>query len=102
MWKKSAAIAVLPFMVALAVPAHADINYPVFLQTLAEDGIVIGSAQAIQEGHAVCQLMAPPNGGSLWDAAQQVKSTHSDWTMSSALNFASRSVQGICPVRGSF
>ena len=33
--------------------------------------------QAILEGRAVCKLMAPPNGGSLWDAAQQVKSMHS-------------------------
>ncbi|AFC53235.1 hypothetical protein OCQ_17230 [Mycobacterium paraintracellulare] len=46
--------------------------------------------------------MAPPDGASLWDAGQQVKSMHSDWNMDTALHFADRSVQNICPNRGTF
>jgi hypothetical protein len=108
MQRKLAAIAVLPLMTMFAVPAHADPsdgnveNDAVFLEAIAGDGIVINDHDAIQEGHAVCRLMAPPNGGSLWDAAQQVKSGHSGWDIGTALHFADRSVQDICPNRGSF
>jgi FlaG/FlaF family flagellin (archaellin) len=106
---KLAAIAVLPLMTVLAVPAQADpedasagVNYAVFLQAIAGDGIVMNDHDAILEGQAVCKFMAPPNGGSLWDAGQQVKSTHSGWDIGAALHFADRSVQDICPNRGSF
>jgi hypothetical protein len=109
MRRKLAAIAVLPLMTVLAVPAQAgpdnasaSVNYAVFLQAIAGDGIVMNSHDAILEGQAVCKLMAPPNGGSLWDAGQQVKSTHSDWDNGMVLHFADRSVQDICPERGSF
>jgi uncharacterized protein DUF732 len=109
MRRKLAAIAVLPMMTTLAVPAQADpenvsadANYAVFLQAIAGDGIVMNGHDAISEGQAVCKLMAPPNGGSLWDAGQQLKSTHSGWNIGMALHFADRSVQDICPNRGSF
>jgi hypothetical protein len=104
MWRKLAAIAALPLMIVLAAPAQAEPNYDVFLQAIAGDGIVMNDHEAILEGHAVCTLMEPPNGGSLWDAGQQVKSMHPDWRIGSALDFADRSVQDICPnpSRGSF
>ena len=102
MWTKPAAIAFLPLMVGLAAPAHAQPNYVVFLQAIAGDGIEMNASQAVQEGHAVCQLMAPPNGGALWDAGQQVMAKHPDWTIHMALKFADRSVQDICPNRGAF
>jgi Protein of unknown function (DUF732) len=105
MQRKLAAIAVLPLMTMFSVPAHADPsdgNDAVFLQAIAGDGIVINDHDAIQEGHAVCSLMAPPDGGSLWDAGQQLKSRHSGWDIGTALHFADRSVQDICPNRGSF
>ncbi|WP_293002313.1 DUF732 domain-containing protein [Mycobacterium sp.] len=102
MWRKLAAIAALPLMIVLAVPAHADPNYTVFLQAIAGDGIVMGDHEAIMEARGVCKFMEPPNGGSLWDAGQHVKSMHSGWGIDSALDFADRSVQDICPNRGSF
>lgn len=109
MRRKLAAIAVLPLMITLAVPVQAEpddtgnvANYRVFLQAIAQDGIVIDAHQAIREGQAVCKATAPPDGASLWDAGQQVKSMHSDWNMDTALHFADRSVQNICPNRGTF
>ena len=103
MWRKLAAIAVLPSMITLAAPAHATPpNYAVFLQAIASDGIVIDGQQGISEGRAVCKSMAPPNGGSLWDAAQQVKSMHPDWKIDASLKFANRATQNICPDRDSF
>lgn len=103
MWSKLAAIAALPLTIALAAPAHATPpNYPVFLQSIAMDGIVIDGQQAILEGRAVCKMLAPPDGASLWDAAQHVKSMHSDWTIDAALHFADRATQMICPDRDSF
>ena len=95
---------------AVAVPAHADpgdvidpgANYPVFLQAIAQDGIVMDGQQAIREGIAVCTLIHPPNDGSLWDAGQFLLSTHPDWRIESALSFARRAIQDICPHRGSF
>jgi hypothetical protein len=111
MWRKLAAIAAIPLMIVLAVPAHADpndandanvANDAVFLQTIAGDGIVMDDHEAILEAHAVCRLMEPPNDGSLWDAGQQVKSMNSGWGIGAALHFADRSVQDICPNRGSF
>ncbi|OBH11134.1 DUF732 domain-containing protein [Mycobacterium sp. E1747] len=112
MLKKTAAIAALPLMaVAVAVaPAHAypddgidtPPNYNVFLQAIAGDGIVMDKHQAIQEAQGVCKLMQPPNDGSLWDAGQHMLSIHRDWTISSALSFADRAVQDLCPNRGAF
>ena len=103
MWTKLATIAAPALtIVVLAAPAHAEPNYAVFLQAIAGDGIAMDSHEAILEGHAVCELMAPPNGGSLWDAGRQVMSKHPDWRIGSALNFADRSVQDICPTRESF
>jgi hypothetical protein len=87
-------------MIVLAAPAHAQPNYESFINAITLDGIVIDHQQAIVEGYEVCKLMEPPNGGSLWDATQQVKSKHPDWTMSAALTFADRSIQHICPDRG--
>lgn len=102
-------ITVSLLMLAPAVPAYADsdyvdpgANYSVFLQAIAGDGIVMDGHQAILDGQAVCKLMQPPNDGSLWDAGQQVLSKHSDWGIGRALQFADRSVQDICPNRGSF
>lgn len=99
----------LSLLISTGVPAHAapdtvdpNANYSVFLQAIAGDGIVMDSHQAIREGQSVCRLMQPPNDGSLWDAGQKVLSTHSDWTIGQALKFADRSVQDICPHRGSF
>lgn len=99
----------LSLLISPGVPAHAapdtvdpNANYSVFLQAIAGDGIRMDSHQAIREGQSVCMLMQPPHDGSLWDAGQQVLSTHSDWTIGQALKFADRSVQDICPHRGSF
>jgi Protein of unknown function (DUF732) len=108
--KKLALIAVLPFLNAVAVPAHANpgdvidpgANYGVFLQAIAQDGIVMDGQQAIREGIAVCTLVHPPNDGSLWDAGQYLLSTHPDWHIGSALSFAGRAIQDICPHKGSF
>lgn len=110
MLKTLAAIAALPLITVSAVPAHADpdddanagANYSVFLQAIAGDGIVMDSREAILEGQSVCRLMQPPSNGSLWDAGQQVRSMHPDWAIGPALHFADRSVQDICPNRGSF
>lgn len=99
----------LSLLISPGVPADAapdtvdpNANYSVFLQAIAGDGIRMDSHQAIREGQSVCGLMRPPNDGSLWDAGQEVLSTHSDWTIGQALKFADRSVQDICPHRGSF
>jgi hypothetical protein len=100
MLRTFAAIVAIPSMIVLAVPANAEPNYETFLQAIAGDGIVMDGNQAIVEGHGVCTLMQPPNGGSLWDATQQLKSKHPDWTLSSAMAFADRSIQDICPDRG--
>lgn len=104
-----AASVVSLLIVAPAVPAHADpdyvdpgANYSVFLQAIAGDGIVMEGHQAIREGQAVCELMQPPNDGSLWDAGHKVMSMHADWGIGPALHFADRAVQDICPDRGSF
>ena len=102
MLRTLAVAAVTPVMIVLAVPANAVPNYAVFLQAIAGDGIVLDPREAILEGQAVCKLMEPPDGGSLWDAGQQVRSKYTDWRMDKALNFANRSVQNICPNRGSF
>lgn len=89
---------------AYAAPDSVDptANYSVFLQAIAGDGIVLDSQQAILEGQAVCNLMRPPNDASLWDAGRHVASMHSSWGMGLALHFADRSVQHLCPHRGSF
>lgn len=113
MWSKVAAIAVLPSVVVLAAPVHADpdsvdaganvdanANVQVFLQDIAYDGIKVDGRQAVAEGYAVCKLMAPPDGGSLWDAGQQVVSKHPDWGIAKALKFSDRAVQDICPNKG--
>ncbi|MDF3339469.1 DUF732 domain-containing protein [Mycolicibacterium septicum] len=96
-------------MLASVVPAHAEpgsvdpgANYSVFLQAIAGDGIVMDSRQAILEGQTVCKLMRPPGDASLWDAGRHVVSMHTDWGMGLALHFADRSVQHLCPHRGSF
>jgi hypothetical protein len=109
MWKMLAVTAVSPFMIAPAAPTYADsdnidpgANYSVFLQAIAGDGIVMDSHQAILEGQDVCKFMQPPDGGSLWDAGHKILSMHSDWGIGTALHFADRSVQDICPNRGSF
>lgn len=107
--KKFAAVTLLPLTV-MTVPAQADpgdgaysgANYNVFLQAIADDGIVIDPHEAIAEGLAVCKAMSQPDGASLWDAGQQLHSMHSDWDMGKSLHFADRSVQDICPNRGSF
>lgn len=80
----------------------AGANYSVFLQAIAADGIVMNSSQAIREGQQVCDLMRPPGDASLWEAGRHVASTHADWGMGLSLKFADRSVQDICPHRGSF
>lgn len=94
-----------------AAPAYADptgsvidtgANYSVFLQALAGDGIVMDADQAIREGVVVCELVHPPNNASLWDAAQHVLSIHPDWRILTALEFANRAIQNICPNEGSF
>ena len=110
MLKKIAAIAVLPLMNVLAVPAHANpsdvidsgANYAVFLQAISQDGIEIDGNQAIREGIAVCTLVHPPTNGSLWDAGQHVLSLHPDWRIESALKFSNRAIQNICPNEGTF
>ena len=113
MWRTPAMIAVSLLLIAPGVPAnadpdnadadaYADANYSVFLQAIAADGIVMDGHQAIREGQAICKLMQPPNNGSLWDAAQKLRAAHSDWEVGLALHFADRSVQDICPHRGSF
>jgi Protein of unknown function (DUF732) len=110
MLKNIAAAIVLPLIAAAVAPAHADpddvidpgANYNVFIQAIAGDGIVMDRQQAIREAVAVCKLMHPPNDASLWDAGQHMRSIHPDWTVSSALSFADRSVQDLCPNRGSF
>jgi len=110
MLKSIAALASLPFMNVIAVPAYADpggiidpgANYHVFLQAIAGDGIVIDGDQAIREGVAVCMLVHPPNNASLWDAGQHVLLSHPDWRIESALRFANRAIQDICPNEGSF
>lgn len=93
-----------PVALAHATPDYVDpgANYSVFLQAIAGDGIVMDNHQAIREAYDVCKLMQPPNGASLWGAAQHVKSMHSDWGIELALHFADRSVQDICPNRGTF
>jgi len=95
-------VAVLPLIIMLAGQARAEPNYAVFLQAIAGDGVVVDADEAIREGQDVCTLMAPPNGGSLWDAGKLVASRHPDWGIHLALKFADRSVQDICPNRGSF
>ncbi|WP_418888626.1 DUF732 domain-containing protein [Mycolicibacterium neoaurum] len=109
MGKLAAMLTVSMVMIAPPVSARADTedsypgaNYSVFLQALAGDGIEIDSRRAISEGHAVCELIRPPGDGSLWDAGQKVRSMHPDWSVGTALHFANRSVQHICPSRGSF
>jgi hypothetical protein len=109
MWRTLAVTSVSLMLVAPAVQAHAEpdyvdpgANFSVFLQAIAGDGIVMDDHQAIREGLEVCKLMQPPDGASLWDAAQHVISTHSDWRSDRALHFANRSVQNICPNRGTF
>lgn len=109
MVRKHAAIAALSLTIVLAVPAHADVNdsnggstEAVFLEEIAGDGIVMNSQEAIRQGRAVCKLMAPPNGGSLWDAGQRVVSMHPDLGIGLALKLADHSVQDFCPNRGSF
>lgn len=97
-----AALAALLTAMSLPAQAQAEPNYDVFLQSIASDGIAVQAHEAITEGQAVCKLMRPPNDGSLWDAGQQVLSTHPDWGVHLALKFADRSVQNICPNRGSF
>lgn len=89
---------------ASAEPGSVDpgANYSVFLQAIAGDGIVMDSQQAILEGQVVCNLMRAPGDASLWDAGRHVVSLHPDWKMGLALHFADRSVQHICPHRGSF
>lgn len=101
-WSKLALLAVVPSLIALAGQAHAVPNDAVFLQELSDDGIVMDEGAAISEAQAVCKLMAPPNGGALWEAGQQVKADHPDWRMDRALKFADRAVQNYCPNRGSF
>lgn len=109
MWKTTAATAVSLFILTPAVPAHADPeyadaagNFSVFLQSIEQDGIDMDDQQAIREGLEICRLMRPPGDASLWDAGQHVLANHPDWRVSSALKFANRSVQNICPNRGSF
>jgi hypothetical protein len=104
------AIFVLPLMNVLAEPAQADpgdvidpgANYRVFLEAIAGDGIVMDGREAVREGIAVCTLIHPPNNGSLWDAGQHVMSNHPNWRTGSALSFADRAIQDICPNMGSF
>lgn len=109
MWKMLAVTAVSLSLITTAAPAYADsdnidpgANYSVFLQAIAGDGIVMNSHQAIREGRDVCTFMQPPDGGSLWEAGHKVLSVHPDWGIGTALHFADRSVQDICPNRGSF
>lgn len=109
MRKLSAVVTVSILMLAPAVSARADpegtypnANYSVFLQAIAGDDIVMDSQRAIREGHTVCELIRSPSDGSLWDAGQTVKALHPDWSIGTALHFANRSVQHICPNRGSF
>lgn len=109
MWRKLVVSTFSLSMLASTVPAHAEpdsvdpsANYSVFLQAIAGDGIVMDSRQAILEGQAVCKLMRPPGDASLWDAGRHVLSMHSDWATGMALHFADRSVQHLCPHRGSF
>lgn len=109
MMKLPAVVTVSFLVLAPAVSARAEpedtypnANYSVFLQAIAGDGIVMDSQRAIREGQAVCELIRSPSEGSLWDAGQTVKSLHSDWSVGTALHFANRSVQHICPHRGSF
>ncbi|BBX09305.1 DUF732 domain-containing protein [Mycolicibacterium aichiense] len=108
-WRRIAVSAFTLLTIASVAPAYAEpdsvdpsANYSVFLQAIAGDGIVVDSRQAILEGQAVCNLMRPPNDASLWDAGRHVASMHSDWGMGLALHFADRSVQHLCPHRGSF
>ena len=95
---------ITPGATANAEPESVDpgANYSVFLQAIAGDGIVMESHQAILEGRSVCGFMRSADGGSLWDAGQKVVSMHPDWKIGTALHFANRSVQNICPSRGSF
>lgn len=110
MLKKMAAVAALPLAITLAAFAHADPNNTVdttpndtvFLQAIAQDGIKMDGQQAISEAQGVCTIMQPPGDGSLWDAGQHLVSIHPDWTVGTALHFADRSVQDLCPNRGSF
>lgn len=105
MWKNLAAMTAVPLMIVLAAPAHAVPNWPnygVFLQDIAFDGIVMDPDQAVLEGQAVCRFVAPPDGGSLWDAGQHVLSMHPDWGIDASLKFANRAIQNICSTRESF
>lgn len=109
MWRTLAVGVFSLSLVVSEIPANAQpdnvdagANYSVFLQAIAGDGVMMNGRQAVLEGQAVCELMQPPDGGSLWDAGRHVLSMHPDWGIGLALHFADRSVQNICPHRGSF
>ena len=107
---KVAFVAILPLTILIGVPAHADpgyavdpgANYDVFLKSIAGDGIVMDTHRALLDAHEVCTRMRPPNSDSLWDAGQHLLSVHPDWRVGSALSFADRAAQDICPNNGSF
>jgi hypothetical protein len=103
MWRRLAATAALPMMIVLAAQAHATpANTYEFLKQLELDGFEVNGQATIEEGYDICRFMKPPDGGALWDAAQEVKSWHPDWTIDQALTFSSRSTQFICPDGESF
>ncbi len=102
MWTKFAATVAFPTMMIVAAPAHAQPNYPVFVQAIGADGIEMDPQQAILEGQQVCELMRSSDGASLWEAGQHVVSKHQGWGIALALKFANRAVQDICPHAGSF
>jgi hypothetical protein len=82
--------------IAFAPGAHADDD--AFIQAIRNDGIALDSHEAIIQGHAVCLFLAPANGGSMWDAIQQVKEAES-WSTVAATHFVDRSIQNYCPER---
>ena len=90
-------------MIGLAAQAQATPANPyAFLMQLEMDGIKVNGQATVQDGYDICRFMKPPDGGTLWDAAQKVQSEHPDWTIDQALTFSSRATQFICPDRESF
>jgi hypothetical protein len=85
MWRTLAVGVFSLSLVVSEIPANAQpdnvdagANYSVFLQAIAGDGVMMNGRQAVLEGQAVCELMQPPDGGSLWDAGRHVLSMHPD------------------------
>jgi hypothetical protein len=70
-----------------------------FIAAIRGDGITLERNEAILQAHAVCLFVEPPNGGSLFDAGQQVRQMHSSWGIVGATHFLDRSIPSYCPDR---